>query len=225
VFTWTDGASMQGHHQHLRLDHGGERVRVRAVDVTHAAIFVARSIPPEWLAMSFDLFVTSFNCCCCAHLILSTGARHDRYSVPSKLSSAQRAAAFARVAEKRHVTSSGFWGQAGLDKAVKPVKRDLPAFWSLGVHGQPFNDERLTDGASNHFKVVEHPKLGACVSKPAGPATESLATLKCSLQNGFALFNNDANLSPLSMKPGTISQLRKYVPMVSSCELMPTLDA
>lgn len=137
------------------------------------------------------------------------GSRHSPYSVAPKLSSAQRAAAFARVAEKRHVTSSGFWGQAGLDKGVKPVKRDLPAFWSLGLHGQPFNDERLTDGSSNHFKVAEPPNLGAPAPRPAGPATESLATLKSSLQNGFALFHNDASFSPLSMKPGTVSQLRK----------------
>lgn len=91
------------------------------------------------------------------------------------------------------------------------MKRDLPAFWSLGIHGQPFNDERLTDGASNHFKVVDPPKLGAPSPKPAGPATECLATLKSSLQNGFAMFHNDASLSPLSMKPGTLSKLRKCV--------------
>lgn len=136
---------------------------------------------------------------------------------PLRLSTSQRAAAFARVAETRHITSSAFWGQPGLDKGVKPVKRDLPAFWSVGTHGQPFNDERLTDGASNHYKVVEPPKLGATSPKPAGPATECLATLKSSLQHGFAMFHDDSGLSPISMKPGTFSKLRQCV--ASSCRI------
>jgi hypothetical protein len=138
---------------------------------------------------------------------------------PKGLSSMDRAAAFARVAEKRQVTMAGFWGQAGLDKLSTPPKRELPAFWSLRTHGQPFNDARLTDGASNHIKVAGPPKLGAPPTKPAGPATESLATMKSSLQNGFALFNDDAHLTPLSMQPGTLAKLRQCEPrmLTGSC--------
>ena len=89
------------------------------------------------------------------------------------------------------------------------VKRDLPAFWSVATHGQPFNDERLTDGSSNHFKVIEPPALGCPAPKPVGPATESLATLKSSLQNGFALFEDDVHMSPLRVDPAAMQQLRQ----------------
>ena len=91
------------------------------------------------------------------------------------------------------------------------TKRDLPAFWSVSSHGQPFNDERLTDGASNHYKVAEPPRLGSPPPRPAGPATEALAAFKASLQNGFALFSGDAAMTPLSLAPGATKKLRTYV--------------
>jgi len=34
-----------------------------------------------------------------------------------------------------------------------PAKRDLPAYWSVSTHGQPFNDERLFNGATNVYQV------------------------------------------------------------------------
>lgn len=40
-----------------------------------------------------------------------------------------------------------FWGRE------TPPKRDLPAFWSVRTHGQPFNDERLFNGAANVYQV------------------------------------------------------------------------
>ena len=106
---------------------------------------------------------------------------------------------------------AGFWGQPGLDRMTPQTKRDLPAFWSVRTHGQPFNDPRLTEGASNHFKVASPPALGAPAPKPSGPATECLATLKSSLQNGFAMFHDDSRLTPKRLQPGTMSTLREYV--------------
>jgi hypothetical protein len=136
------------------------------------------------------------------------------------LNSMQRAAAFARVAEKRYITQSCFWGQPYLDKMTSNKKRDLPAFWSLRTHGQPFNDERLTDGASNHFKIVDPPKLGSPPPRPVGPATESLATLKSSLQNGFALFQDNKDMTPLHMQPGTLKKLREYAFKLRMCAVI-----
>lgn len=109
------------------------------------------------------------------------------------LSACDRANAFARVAEKRRVCESGFWGHGDLKS--KTAHRDLPAFWSIATHGQPFNDERLTEGAANHWKVMEPRKLDAKAPKPSGPATESLASLHSSLQHGYALYNK-TDLSP-----------------------------
>jgi hypothetical protein len=131
-------------------------------------------------------------------------------SKPSRLDTMRRSAALARVAEKRYITNSAFWGQPHADRMSTAVKRDLPAFWSVSVHGQPFNDERLTDGSSNHYKVASPPTLGVPAPKPVGPATESLATLKSSLQNGFALFGSDSQMTPLSMEPSAIQMLHKY---------------
>lgn len=128
---------------------------------------------------------------------------------PKGLTSADRAAAFARVAEKRQVTMAGFWGQPGLDKMTPQKKQDLPAFWSVRAHGQPFNDPRLTEGSSNHYKVASPPSLGASAPKPSGPATECLATLKSSLQNGFAMFHDDSQLTPRRLQPGTMNSLRE----------------
>lgn len=132
----------------------------------------------------------------------------------ASLSHAQRTAAFARVAETRHTTQSGFWGHAHSDKNVARVRRDLPAFWSLSSHGQPFNDSRLTEGSSNHFKVVCPPTLGAPPPQPVGPATESLATLKASLQSGVAMLGGDRQMTPVAMDPEAMSTLRK-------CALVP----
>lgn len=123
-----------------------------------------------------------------------------------------------RVAEKRHVTQRGFWGQPHADPAARAARpRDLPAFWSLPIHGQPFHDERLTHGAANVAKVAAGPPpLDERLPPPAGPATECLATLKSSLQQGFALFQGDSRLSPLPMAPGTLRTLRTCVIIVLS---------
>jgi hypothetical protein len=124
-----------------------------------------------------------------------------------------RANAFARVAEKRQVCESGFWGQEqGESPGGKSAHRNLPAFWSIASHGQPFNDERLTEGAANHWKVMEPPTLGAKAPKPSGPATESLASLHSSLKHGFALYNK-ADLSPKHVDASTMQSVRQYAPL------------
>lgn len=55
----------------------------------------------------------------------------------------------ARVEELRQVKEAQFWGR------IQPAKRDLPAFWSVEAHGQPFNDERLAQGTTNYYKASE----------------------------------------------------------------------
>jgi hypothetical protein len=122
-----------------------------------------------------------------------------------------------RVAEKRFITQSGFWGQPHSDRMSTRPKCYVPAFWSVSTHGQPFNDERLTDGSSNYFKVIDPPKIGSPTPKPAGPATESLATLKSSLQNGFAMFGRDKQMTPLELDPKAVSMLRKCGPLLFEC--------
>lgn len=124
------------------------------------------------------------------------------------LSIEDRHAAFMRVAEKRFITQSGFWGQPHSDRMSTRAKRHVPAFWSVSSHGQPFNDERLTDGSSNMFKAIDPPKFGSPPPKPVGPATESLATLKSSLQNGIAMFGRDKQMTPLEVDPTAASILR-----------------
>ena len=61
-----------------------------------------------------------------------------------------------------------FWGRP------EPVKRDLPAFWSITTHGQPFNDERLATGATNFYQILEPAGLTAPEHTPVGPATEQV---------------------------------------------------
>lgn len=68
--------------------------------------------------------------------------------------------------ERRRIKEADFWGR------VAPAQRDLPAFWSIGAHGQPFNDERLTHGTAVHWKALSPPPLVSKEPAPAGPATE-----------------------------------------------------
>ena len=52
----------------------------------------------------------------------------------------------------------GLWGspmeKQGRVHAVKPVKPDLPAFWSVREHGQPWSDERLAKEAFEQWQVA-----------------------------------------------------------------------
>ena len=114
-----------------------------------------------------------------------------------------------RVYEKRQMTQSGFWGHSHSDKMVKAVKQDVPAFWSVSSHGQPFNDERLTQGSSNHYKIASPPRVGSPPPKPVGPATEALATAKASLKSGVALFSDDAGFTPLNVNATAMQTLRQ----------------
>lgn len=77
-----------------------------------------------------------------------------------------------RVEEARRVKEADFWGR------IAPSKRDLPAFWSIGAHGQPFNDERLTQGTSMHWKTLQHPPLHPKKCPVFGPATECNLVLR-----------------------------------------------
>ncbi len=40
-----------------------------------------------------------------------------------------------------------YWGRE------LPARQDLPAFWSVRMFGNPFNDGRLFNGANNHYQV------------------------------------------------------------------------
>ncbi|KAJ9507961.1 hypothetical protein QJQ45_021288 [Haematococcus lacustris] len=80
--------------------------------------------------------------------------------------------AMARVAELRHIKEAQYWGRD------VPAKRDLPAYWSISAYGQPFNDERLFTGATNHFQILEPSGLSKAEPRLAGPATEQQASLR-----------------------------------------------
>lgn len=78
-----------------------------------------------------------------------------------------------RVKELRDMKEKDFWGREPRSK------RDLPAFWSIGRHGQPFNDERLSRGAVDHWQFAEKPMpLKIKEQKPAGPATLTTTALR-----------------------------------------------
>jgi len=52
------------------------------------------------------------------------------------------------VEESRQVKEAGYWGRE------LPVKREVPAYWSMATYGQPFHDERLAmGGATNVYQV------------------------------------------------------------------------
>lgn len=81
----------------------------------------------------------------------------------------------ARVAEKRQVTESGFWG-----REVPSVQKDIPAYWSTASHGQPFNDVRLTLGSGARWKVEGPASLRQSAPKNLGPsAAVSLGVSPC----------------------------------------------
>ncbi len=61
---------------------------------------------------------------------------------------------------------------------IKPPKRDLPAFWSVRTHGQPFNDERLAGGASNFYRLAQPAGLNGSSPDAVGPATMQQAALR-----------------------------------------------
>jgi hypothetical protein len=55
------------------------------------------------------------------------------------------------VEEKRQVKERGLWGspveEQGRMNRIQPVKPRLPPYWSVERYGQPWNDERLAQGA------------------------------------------------------------------------------
>lgn len=61
---------------------------------------------------------------------------------------------------------------------IKAPKQDLPAFWSVRTHGQPFNDERLAGGASNFYRLAQPAGLNASSPGAVGPATMQQAALR-----------------------------------------------
>lgn len=63
----------------------------------------------------------------------------------------------ARVEELRQVKEAQYWGRD------VPVKRELPPYWSVAAFGQPFNDERLFNGANNHYQLLEPAGLEVCL--------------------------------------------------------------
>ena len=81
--------------------------------------------------------------------------------------------------EKQRLSNAQFLGRETV------VQRDMPPFWSVASHGQPFNDVRLTMGAGAMWKID-----GPCdpsnekPPKDLGPASAGLEKLRRSLQSG-----------------------------------------
>ena len=72
-----------------------------------------------------------------------------------------------------------YWGREDQQKGfMRPPKRDLPAFWSVRTHGQPFNDDRLAEGASNFYKLVQPAGLNPQAKDTVGPATAQQACMR-----------------------------------------------
>ncbi|MEW5318145.1 MAG: hypothetical protein WDW38_009391 [Sanguina aurantia] len=82
------------------------------------------------------------------------------------------AALRARVEETRQLTEAQFWGR------VEPARRDLPAFWSVATHGQPFNDPRLANGVNNIFKILQPGGAKMEKGEITGPAAMQQARMR-----------------------------------------------
>eukprot|EP00951_Prasinocladus_malaysianus_P041319 scaffold486417_cov51-Prasinocladus_malaysianus.AAC.1 len=50
--------------------------------------------------------------------------------------------------------------EQGRMNRVRPVKADVPAFWSVSQHGQPWSDERLAKGATEWQVAPDHRQSG-----------------------------------------------------------------
>ncbi|KAG2496899.1 hypothetical protein HYH03_004906 [Edaphochlamys debaryana] len=98
----------------------------------------------------------------------------------------------ARVEEKRLIKEAGLWGQE-----LRAPKRDLPAFWSIRTHGQPFNDERLGAGATNFFRLTSPAGLNGGGGDSVGPATLQQSAMRKSLETGRVFFTSLHELTPL----------------------------
>ncbi|GFR50670.1 hypothetical protein Agub_g12921 [Astrephomene gubernaculifera] len=108
-------------------------------------------------------------------------------------------AARARVEELRQVKEAQYWGREDKD-ALRANRRDLPAFWSISAHGQPYHDERLAAGATNFYRLSTPAGLagpGDGVAAAVGPATLQQAALRKSLETGMRYFASLSDLAPL----------------------------
>eukprot|EP00200_Dunaliella_tertiolecta_P007628 CAMPEP_0202381592 /NCGR_PEP_ID=MMETSP1127-20130417/37027_1 /ASSEMBLY_ACC=CAM_ASM_000462 /TAXON_ID=3047 /ORGANISM="Dunaliella tertiolecta, Strain CCMP1320" /LENGTH=1435 /DNA_ID=CAMNT_0048980603 /DNA_START=339 /DNA_END=4646 /DNA_ORIENTATION=+ len=106
-----------------------------------------------------------------------------------------------RVEELRQMKEAQYWGRE------LPPKRDLPAYWSVSTHGQPFNDERLFNGATNVYQVINPSGRDKNIPKPVGPATEQQALLRKSLkENQLYLSKQDLSPLPHGSKPHPLGE-------------------
>lgn len=74
--------------------------------------------------------------------------------------------------ETRQLTEAQFWGR------VEPARRELPPFWSVATHGQPFNDPRLANGVNNIFKILEPGGAKTEKAEVTGPAAMQQARMR-----------------------------------------------
>ncbi|GLC70429.1 hypothetical protein PLESTF_000972700 [Pleodorina starrii] len=110
-------------------------------------------------------------------------------------------AAQARVEEVRQVREAQYWGREDQEPGLRAPKRDLPPFWSVREHGQPFNDERLATGVANFFRLAQPAGLAGPPQDPMasalGPASMQQAALRKSLETGTRHFTSISDLAPL----------------------------
>lgn len=98
----------------------------------------------------------------------------------------------ARVEEARKVKEAQYWGR------VSPTPQKMPAFWSVAVHGQPYNRPELMDGVTEHWQVdgvgsggsPRSPK-GGVYNSGHGPAASMVAALRMSLDSGLQMIGKD----------------------------------
>ncbi|GIL75046.1 hypothetical protein Vretifemale_4865, partial [Volvox reticuliferus] len=109
-------------------------------------------------------------------------------------------AARARVEEVRQVREAQYWGREDQELTMRANKPDVPPFWSVREHGQPFNDERLAAGVTNFFRLAQPAGLANPqdpMTTALGPATLQQAALRKSLESGKRHFTSVSDLSPL----------------------------
>ncbi|KAG2428966.1 hypothetical protein HXX76_011210 [Chlamydomonas incerta] len=131
--------------------------------------------------------------------VLGGGQTQGRATSASR----QRPASAPRIYPTAPRTEEGAgWTPGGKvqEDLLRAKQRDLPAFWSVRAHGQPFNDERLGNGAANFYRLAQPAGLDASRDATAGalgPATMQQAAMRKSLETGKRHFTTLEELQPL----------------------------